>query len=80
MVLSVAGAEQLRFGTREVAGPEEFRLDGLTKLLAARVDMRDVITVAHDCFLGSEFKEGTLLPRTHAHMGRTAFGEPLAQR
>ncbi|MHA5053195.1 SDR family oxidoreductase [Streptomyces sp. SD15] len=69
------------FGTLEVAGPEEYRLDDLAaKLLAARGDTRDVVTDARAGLFAAELKEPTLLPDPHAHIGHTTFSEWLAQR
>lgn len=69
------------FGTPEVAGPEEYRLDDLAaKLLAARGDPRGVVTDARAGLFASEPEERTLLPGPHAHIGHTTFSEWLAQR
>ncbi|AVH60616.1 MULTISPECIES: SDR family oxidoreductase [Streptomyces] len=69
------------FGTVEVAGPEEYRLDDLTAmLLAAKGGVRDVVTDAHAQFFGAETRERTLLPETPAHVGHRTFAQWLARR
>ncbi|MDO0930503.1 NAD(P)H-binding protein [Streptomyces sp. DG2A-72] len=69
------------FGTLEVAGPEEHRLDDLTaKLLAARGDMREVVADTHAPFFGAEVGERTLLPAPDAHLGHETFAQWLARR
>ncbi|WBB62478.1 hypothetical protein O7599_08080 [Streptomyces sp. WMMC500] len=68
------------FGIREVAGPEEYRLDEfVAKLLAARGDTRDVVADEKAALLGARLKESSLLPEAAAHVGRTTFGEWLAR-
>ncbi|AWW36560.1 MULTISPECIES: SDR family oxidoreductase [Streptomyces] len=69
------------FGTLEVAGPEEHRLDDLAaKLLAARGDARCVIADGRAGLLAAEAAEHGLLPQPGAHFGRTTFGTWLTQR
>lgn len=69
------------FGTLEVASPEEFRLDELTaKLLAARGDVRDVVTDPGARLFGARIEERTLLPRSPARVGHETFTRWLARR
>ncbi|MDT0394869.1 MULTISPECIES: NAD(P)H-binding protein [Streptomyces] len=69
------------FGTLEVAGPEEFRLDELTaKLLAARGDVRDVVTDPGARLFGARIEERTLLPQSPARVGHETFTRWLARR
>ncbi|MGP4052023.1 SDR family oxidoreductase [Streptomyces sp. 2A115] len=69
------------FDVLEVAGPEEYRLDDLTaKLLAARGDLREVVTDTHAPFFGAVLGERTLLPRTDAHLAHETVARWLARR
>ncbi|MEU9287650.1 NAD(P)H-binding protein [Streptomyces sp. NPDC048275] len=69
------------FGVLEIAGPEEYRLDDLTaKLLAARGDLRGVVTDAHAPFFGTMVGERSLLPRTTAHPGHETLTQWLVRR
>ncbi|MDX3853165.1 SDR family oxidoreductase [Streptomyces sp. AK02-01A] len=69
------------YGTLEVAGPEEYGLDTLTtKLLAAGGDTRGVVSDGRAGLFAEGLQERTLLPGMDAQIGRTSFGEWLAQR
>ncbi|MGW1798791.1 SDR family oxidoreductase [Streptomyces sp. NPDC001984] len=69
------------FGTLEVAGPEEYRLDDLTaKLLAAKGDARSVVTDARARLFAAEVGRRALLPEPGANIGHTTFSAWLAQR
>lgn len=69
------------FGTLEVAGPQEYRLDELTaKLMASQGDLRDVVADAHAPFFGAVPGERTLLPRADARRGHSMFAQWLALR
>lgn len=69
------------FGALEVCGPEEFRLDDLTaKLLAARGDLRDVVTDPRAPFFGAVLGERTLLPQPDAQVVHGTVAEWLARR
>jgi uncharacterized protein YbjT (DUF2867 family) len=64
------------FGTLDVVGPEEYRLDDLAvKVLAARRDTRIVVIDEHAGLFGDEFEERALL-----HVAHTPFSKWLAQR
>ncbi|MEU2288353.1 NAD(P)H-binding protein [Streptomyces sp. NPDC013178] len=64
------------FGTLEVAGPEEFRLDRLiADLLAARGDQRAVVADATAPILGAVIEHRSLLPGGTARLGRRITAE-----
>jgi uncharacterized protein YbjT (DUF2867 family) len=59
-------------GILEIAGPEEFHLDGLIRgALKARDDPREVITDPHAPYYGIAVSERTLLPGEDAQLGST---------
>jgi uncharacterized protein YbjT (DUF2867 family) len=61
-------------GVVEVAGPEQFRLDGLIRLgLAAKGDPREVIGDPEARYFGALLKERTLLPNDGATLASTRF-------
>lgn len=67
-------------GIAEVAGPEQFRLDGLIRLrLAARGDPREVISDPDARYYGAVLRERTLLPGDMATLGSTRFEDWIAQ-
>ena len=67
-------------GTSEVGGPEQFRLDELTrKDLAARKDPREVISDPHARYFGIQVSERTLLPNEDARLGETRFEDWLSR-
>ncbi|MFF5344012.1 SDR family oxidoreductase [Streptomyces althioticus] len=69
------------FGTREVAGPDQYRLDELTaKVQAAHGDPRGVVTDLHAPFFGAVLGERTLLPGADAHVGHGTLDQWLARR
>ncbi|RPK32122.1 SDR family oxidoreductase [Streptomyces sp. ADI93-02] len=69
------------FGFLEVGGPEEFRLDDLTtKLMAARGDLRGVVTDPRAPFFGAVLGERTLLPGPGAHLTHETVAQWLARR
>lgn len=69
------------FGTLEVAGPEEYRLDDLTaKLLAAGGDARSVVTDPRARLFAAEVGKRALLPEPRARIGHTTFSAWLARR
>jgi uncharacterized protein YbjT (DUF2867 family) len=61
-------------GIVEVAGPEQFRLDGLIRLgLAAKGDSREVISDPEARYYGAVLRERTLLPGDGATLFSTRF-------
>jgi uncharacterized protein YbjT (DUF2867 family)/quercetin dioxygenase-like cupin family protein len=67
-------------GTVEIAGPDQFRLDGLIRRdLAARNDPREVIFDPHALYFGGELSERTLVPNDDAQLGETRFETWLNQ-
>lgn len=76
----VAVGEPLN-GIREVAGPEQFRLDELVrKGLAAMGDPREVVTEEQAPYYGMVLSERTLVPGPDAQLGDITFDQWLAQR
>src|SRR3954453_165533 len=64
--------------TREVAGPEQFRLDELaTEIATLYEDGRRVITDPRARYFGAQLQERSLLPGPDALLGRTRFDEWL---
>jgi uncharacterized protein YbjT (DUF2867 family) len=79
-VARVAVGEPLN-GVREVAGPEQFRLDELVrKGLAAKGDPREVVTDEQAAYYGVRLNERTLLPGPDAQLGEITFDMWLAQQ
>ncbi|MCQ4207679.1 SDR family oxidoreductase [Streptomyces longispororuber] len=69
------------FGVLETAGPEEYRLDELTaKLLAARGDLRGVVTDPRAPFFGALLAERSLLPGPSPRSGHETVDRWLARR
>ena len=67
-------------GVVEVAGPEQFRLDGLIRVgLAAKGDPREVITDPEARYFGAVLRERTLLPGPRAMLAPTRFEDWIAQ-
>jgi len=67
-------------GTIEIAGPEQFPLDGLIRRnLAALNDPREVISDPHARYFSGELSERTLVPGTDARLGETHFESWLSQ-
>jgi uncharacterized protein YbjT (DUF2867 family) len=67
-------------GIVEVAGPEQFRLDGLIRLgLAAKGDPREVISDPEARYYGAMLGERTLLPNDDAILASTRFEDWIAQ-
>jgi len=67
-------------GVVEVAGPEQFRLDGLIRLgLAARGDAREVIGDPEARYAGAVLRERTLLPGDGATLFSTRFEDWITQ-
>jgi uncharacterized protein YbjT (DUF2867 family) len=67
-------------GIVEVAGPEQFRLDGLIRLgLAAKGDPREVISDPEARYFGALLHERTLLPGDGATLASTRFEDWVAQ-
>ena len=66
-------------GVVEVAGPEQFRLDGLIRLgLAAKRDPREVISDPEARYFGARLRERTLLPGADAILASTRFEDWIA--
>jgi uncharacterized protein YbjT (DUF2867 family) len=67
-------------GTREIGGPEQFRLDEWARRgLAARNDARTVVADVHAPYFGAELGERTLVPDEGAQLGATRFDDWLVQ-
>jgi uncharacterized protein YbjT (DUF2867 family) len=67
-------------GTIEVAGPEQFRLDGLVRRrLMARHDPREVVSDPRARFFGAEVDDRSLLPGAGADLAATRFEDWLAR-
>jgi uncharacterized protein YbjT (DUF2867 family) len=65
-------------GIVEIAGPDQFRLDGLIReRLSATGDPRRVVTDPHAAYFGITPGERTLLPGDDAHIGTTRFEDWL---
>jgi uncharacterized protein YbjT (DUF2867 family) len=66
------------YGTIEVAGPEELRLDAfIARGLRARNDPRKVVTDPHARYFEVELDERTLIPGAGARLARTRFDDWL---
>ena len=67
-------------GVLEIAGPEQFRLDGLIRIgLAAKGDAREVISDPEARYFGAKLHETTLLPGSAATIFPTRFEDWLSQ-
>ena len=67
-------------GTVEIAGPEQFRLDELTRnLLKAQNDPREVVTDPQARYFGIAPSERTLLPGSDARIADTRLEDWLKQ-
>jgi uncharacterized protein YbjT (DUF2867 family) len=67
-------------GTVEIAGPEQFRLDELTRsLLKAQSDPREVVTDPQARYFGIAPRERTLLPGSDARIAGTRLEDWLKQ-
>ncbi|HEX5072476.1 MAG TPA: SDR family oxidoreductase [Gemmatimonadaceae bacterium] len=67
-------------GVVEVAGPEQFRLDGLIRVsLAAKGDPREVISDPEARYFGAVLRERTLLPGPRAMLASTRFEDWISQ-
>ena len=67
-------------GTLEIGGPERFRLDEVVRRdLAARKDLREVISDPHARYYGIQVSERTLVPGDNAQLGRTRLADWLKQ-
>jgi uncharacterized protein YbjT (DUF2867 family) len=68
-------------GIREIAGPEEFGLDELVrKGLAAKGDLRKVLTDEQAPYYGVRLSQRTLVPGPDAELGNLTFDEWLARQ
>jgi uncharacterized protein YbjT (DUF2867 family) len=68
-------------GIREIGGPEEFGLDELVrKGLAAKGDLRKVVTDEQAPYYGVRLSERTLVPGPDAELGELTFDEWLARQ
>jgi uncharacterized protein YbjT (DUF2867 family) len=67
-------------GTIEVAGPQQFRLDGLIRLaLRARGSQLEVVADPHARYFGALLDERTLVPGPNATLFETRFEEWLKE-
>jgi uncharacterized protein YbjT (DUF2867 family) len=67
-------------GVVEVAGPEQFRLDGLIRIgLAAKGDPREVVSDPESRYFGAKLHETTLLPGEGATIFSTRFEDWVSQ-
>jgi uncharacterized protein YbjT (DUF2867 family) len=61
-------------GTVEIGGPEQFRLDELTRRYLAQIhDPREVVTDSNARYAGAKVGEHTLVPGKNARLGETRF-------
>jgi uncharacterized protein YbjT (DUF2867 family) len=68
-------------GIREIAGPEQFRLDELVRrALAAQDDPRTVVSDEQAGYSGAQVSERTLLPGADAWRGEITLEKWLAER
>jgi uncharacterized protein YbjT (DUF2867 family) len=66
--------------TLEIGGPDQFRLDeAVRRDLAARGDLREVISDPHARYYGIQVSERTLVPNDDARLGETHFEDWLNQ-
>ena len=80
MVGRVATGSPLSYGTVEVAGPEQFRLDEfIRRVLSARNDPRQVVADQQARHFGAKLDERTLLPLDWAVLGTTRFEDWLSR-
>jgi uncharacterized protein YbjT (DUF2867 family) len=78
--LAVAAVGAPVNGTVELAGPERFRLDELTRrLLSANGDARRVTADGGARYFGAELDEGSLIPGEDARIAPTRFEHWLAR-
>jgi uncharacterized protein YbjT (DUF2867 family) len=76
----VAAGEPLN-GIREIAGPEQFRLDELVrKDLTAKGDPREVVADEQARYSGARLSRRTLIPGPDAQLGAIRFDEWLVER
>ena len=67
-------------GIVDLAGPEQFRFDELTRrFLSAKNDSRLVVADAHARYFGAELDEHSLTPGSNARIAPTRFEDWLAQ-
>jgi len=67
-------------GVVEVAGPEQFRLDGLIRLgLQAKGDAREVVRDPEARYFGARLRERTLVPGPGATLASTRFEDWITQ-
>jgi uncharacterized protein YbjT (DUF2867 family) len=79
-VLTQLALEPPANDTVEIAGPEQFPLDEIARMLvAANEDMRPVITDETARYYGVELNDDTLLPLHLAHVGSIRFEDWLNQ-
>lgn len=79
-VLTQLALEPPANDTVEIAGPEQFPLDEIARMLvAANEDMRPVITDETARYYGVELNDDTLLPLHLAHVGPIRFEDWLNQ-
>ena len=72
--LAVAAVGAPVNGTVELAGPERFRLDELTRrVLSANGDTRRVTADGRARYFGAELDDGSLIPGDDAHIAPTRF-------
>ncbi|MGO4425888.1 SDR family oxidoreductase, partial [Streptomyces sp. MCAF7] len=68
-------------GVVEVAGPEQFQLDGLIRnALAAKGDPRTVVADPRAPYSGAQLEETTLVPGPGAQLAETRFADWVAQQ
>lgn len=80
VVGTVATGPPLSYGTVEVAGPEQFRLDEFIRRgLSAVNDPREVISDHHARYFGAKLDERTLLPLDYAVLGKTRYEDWLSR-
>jgi uncharacterized protein YbjT (DUF2867 family) len=66
--------------TLEIGGPEQFHLnEAVRQDLAARKDLREVVSDPHARYFGIQVSERTLVPNDDARLGQTRFEDWLNQ-
>jgi uncharacterized protein YbjT (DUF2867 family) len=65
----------------EIAGPEQFRLDDLVRLLlTAANDPREVVADPYARYFGVELSERSLVPEAEATLGESRLDDWLNRR
>ncbi|MET8329446.1 SDR family oxidoreductase [Streptomyces sp. NPDC005181] len=69
------------FGVREIAGPDQFRLDAFVRAALTTIgEHRHVFTDSCSPYFGASLRRGDLLPGADAYIARTHYGDWLDSR